>query len=237
MQLKSSIWATILFLIIYFFTGAASGTPDNLADPGSPSFRPGQASTASKSNSLEGKVIVIDPGHGGYNTGAVGASGRTFEKTNVLFIAKDLKNMLEKAGAKVIMTRDSDISPEFGGMDQLESRVAIANSADADIFVSIHNDSNQDRTIVGTTTYYYGSGESRRLAESIQYHLVKQLGSRNHGTKIAPFHVLKSTRMPAILVEVGFISNYWEEKQLADPAYRYKASLGIFNGIKDYFTR
>ncbi|NLY55076.1 MAG: N-acetylmuramoyl-L-alanine amidase [Firmicutes bacterium] len=229
MKLRSSIWATILLLGIYFFSG---GTGDTLAGGGLADLTP----TRTKTDGLKGKVIVIDPGHGGYNAGAVGASGKTWEKTNVLFIAKDLKTMLEAAGATVVMTRETDISPESKTRNQLETRVDIANQAKADLFVSIHNDANKDRTIVGTTTYYYGSAQSRRLAESVQKSLVAALGSRDHGVKSSPYYVLRHTKMPAILVEVGFISNFWEEKRLADPAYRYRASQGIFEGIKQYFS-
>lgn len=228
MLLRSSTWATILFLLVYFFSGGSSGA--------APPSRPDPAVSENPAAALQGKTIVVDPGHGGSNGGAVGASGKTLEKTNVLFVALDLKKMLEQAGAKVIMTRDRDISPEFDGLDQLESRVAISNQSGADIFVSIHNDANLDRNIVGTTTYYSGSVESRRLAESIQNQLVKALGSHNHGVKSSPFYVLRNTRIPAVLVEVGFISNYWEEKRLADPAYRYKASQGIYNGLVNYFS-
>lgn len=234
MLLRSSTWATILFLLIYFFTGSPPGeTRDNITTPGSTIERP---APLNPEEALKGKVIVVDAGHGGYNGGAIGASGKTLEKTNVLFMAKDLQRMLENAGAKVVMTRSSDISPEINGLDQLESRVAIANSAGADIFVSIHNDANKDREIVGTTTYYYGSTASSRLADAVQTSLVKKLGSRNHGIKSAPFHVLRNTKMPAILVEVGFISNYWEEKKLADPAYRYQASQGVYEGLVKYFS-
>lgn len=229
MKLRSSIWATILLLGIYFFSG---GSADSVASGGLADLTPSRT----KTDSIKGKVIVVDPGHGGYNAGAVGASGKTWEKTNVLFIAKDLKTMLEAAGATVIMTRETDISPESKTRNQLETRVHIANQANADLFVSIHNDANRDRNIVGTTTYYYGSAKGRQLAESVQNSLVAALGSHDHGVKSSPYYVLRNTRMPAILVEVGFISNYWEEKRLADPAYRYKASQGIFEGTKRYFS-
>ena len=119
-----------------------------------------------ESTRLLGKIICLDPGHGGLDTGSTGATG-TKEKDNTLATALLLRERLEKNGATVIMTRDSDKEASFAGVspeDELGARVDVANDAGADIFISIHNDSFASSSVSGTTTYHYGDSESVRLA-------------------------------------------------------------------------
>jgi len=216
-RLEANPLITLLLLIIFFLTGMSG-----------PSGKSTPQSSSPAGGALTGKVIVIDPGHGGPDPGAVGVSGRTLEKYNVIWIARDLKNLLEKEGAEVIMTRDGD------HYLTLDARVRLANQRGAAIFVSIHNDANLNRQIRGTTTYYYNA-VSRPLAASVQRELVRALGSNDIGIRQAPFYVIRKTHMPAVLVEVGFITNANEEKLLVDPSYRLRAAPGIYNGIASYF--
>jgi N-acetylmuramoyl-L-alanine amidase len=232
--LYTNIWTTVLMLVFFFVSGL-SGQPSavNLPDH----IPPYQSSD----KILQGRVIVVDPGHGGADPGTVGL-GYSTEAENVLAIAWDLKGMLEDAGATVIMTRQTNVNPAQGTRyanstnGQLAARTAVANNSNAEIFVSIHNDWNGNSNISGTTSYYYHSHDWL-LADSVQKYLVGNLGSRDVGVKRGNFYVLRNTNVPAVLVEVGFLSNQREAQLLAQSWYRTAAAEGIFYGIVDYYRQ
>ena len=190
---------------------------------------------------LKGRVITIDAGHGGSDAGAIGPTGVT-EKSVTLNIALRLQKLLEEEGATVYMTRtkDTEVSPKgakASDIEELQARCDIANQADSDIFVSIHNDSFTNGAAKGTTGYYYarGSAKSRTLADDIRKAVIDELGTESRGTQSCKFYVVKHTDMPATLVEVAFISNPSEEKLLASDEGAQKAAQGIADGIADYF--
>ncbi|RFU63908.1 N-acetylmuramoyl-L-alanine amidase [Peribacillus glennii] len=181
--------------------------------------------------SVSGKTIVIDPGHGGSDPGAIG-KGKTQEKTINLQTANELKLLLQNAGAKVIMTRTSNTSRKL----ELSERVAISHKYKADVFISIHYNSASDDGATGIDTFYDKTyGNEAELAKSIQTELIKQTGMRDRGVKTAGFYVVKYNKVPSVLVELGFISNPNEEKLIATKAYQQKAARGIFNGLNKYF--
>ena len=190
---------------------------------------------------LAGKVIVIDPGHGGNDSGAIGPTG-VMEKTVTLNIALRLQKLLEAEGATVYMTRstDTEVSPKGANasdIEELQARCDVANNHDADIFISIHNDSFTNGAAKGTTGYYYsrGSAKSRDLADKVRSGVIDQIGTQSRGTQSCNFYVVKHTAMPATLVEVAFISNPEEEKLLNSADGAQKAAQGIADGIADYF--
>ena len=190
---------------------------------------------------LSGKVIVIDPGHGGNDSGAIGPTG-VMEKTVTLNIALRLQKLLEAEGATVYMTRstDAEVSPKGANasdIEELQARCDVANNHDADIFISIHNDSFTNGAAKGTTGYYYsrGSAKSRDLADKVRSGVIDQIGTQSRGTQSCNFYVVKHTDMPATLVEVAFISNPEEEKLLNSDDGAQKAAQGIADGIADYF--
>lgn len=185
---------------------------------------------------LRGKVIVVDPGHGGSNPGAVGNSTR--EADNNLSVGLKLRDKLVKAGAKVIITRDSDrtVATEGSSLgEELQARVDMAENNHADMFVSVHTNSNPDSNIVGAMTFY-PSGKSSKLALEVQDAMIKETKAVDKGTSSATFYVLRNTTMPSILVEMGFITNPQEAAQLSDNSYRNSMAQGIFNGIVKYFN-
>lgn len=190
---------------------------------------------------LAGKTIMIDPGHGGPDVGAVGPS-RTYEKDNTLGIAQALKDILTQAGAEVLMTRDEDCSPavKYTELEDLKARVAVANSCNADLFISIHNDAFTNPVTNGTSVYYSSANpkknESLHLAGSIRTAVISALDTRDRGVKQAGFYVLKNTNMPSILLETAFISNTYEEARLQNPTFRQNVAAGIFRGIYAYYT-
>jgi len=197
-------------------------------------------------SSLAGVTIVVDPGHGGKDVGAIGAAG-TYEKNNTLPTALDLADLLRSAGANVVLTRSTDTLPtgvNYTELSDLQARVAMATKNKADIFVSIHNDSFSNPAAYGITTYYSTdspqSAKSYSLALAVQKETLSALApyklgsSENRGVQDAPFYVIKHTPMPAVLVELGFISNPVEEKHLGSPEFQKQAALGIYQGILDY---
>ncbi|MDA8221055.1 MULTISPECIES: N-acetylmuramoyl-L-alanine amidase [Desulfosporosinus] len=189
---------------------------------------------------LAGLTIVVDPGHGGPDPGASGASG-TYEKNNTLPVGLNLAALLRSAGAHVVLTRSTDVSPAEGAYSEradLEARTKIANDLNADLFVSLHNDSFSNPAASGTTTYYSSlnpvADQSLSLAQNIQGELIKSIGLTNRGVKNSPFYVVKNTKMPAVLIELGFLSNPTEENLLSSPEFQKTAAQGIYRGILSF---
>lgn len=182
---------------------------------------------------LKGKKIIVDAGHGGHDTGAIGPTGLK-EKEITLNTALLLKDELEKAGAIVTLTRSTDVFLE------LSERTAIANSSDYDAFISIHADS-YSKTSTGTTTYYnvttnFNGPKSKSLAQYVQQSLVAQLGTPNRGYKEQKFYVNRKNELPSILVELAYVSNPNEEALLKTKAFLQKAAVGIRQGLEQYFN-
>ncbi len=191
---------------------------------------------------LKGKIVAIDPGHGGNDAGAIGPAG-TMEKSVTLRVALELEDMLKEEGATVLLTRRTDKTVDEQGsaasdIEELQARCDIANEAEADIFVSIHADSFTNPASSGTTGYYYSgdeTGDSYDLADCIRRNLCEQLGTPSRGTQPCNFYVVRHTTMPATLIELAFISNPDEEEILSSREGVFKAARGIFDGIEDYF--
>ncbi|WP_082892613.1 SH3 domain-containing protein [Rossellomorea aquimaris] len=182
---------------------------------------------------LPGKKIIIDAGHGGKDTGAVGYSG-LYEKEVVLDTAIKLKAELERQGATVLLTRDTDVFLE------LYERTDIANDSDYDAFVSIHGDSHTT-TSRGSTTYYnksvnFNGPKSYDLGLTVQNNLVSNIGTYNRGVQEQLFYVNRKNELPSILVELAFLSNPTEEARMKTQEFRINAAKGIANGLKEYFS-
>ncbi len=227
----------ILGPILNIFGGgkATTTTPNN---PVKVTPLPPNDGTTSTGDSgvLRGKTIVVDPGHGGSNPGAVGNGTR--EADNNLAVSLKLRDKLTRAGAKVVMTRETDrtVAPEGSSLGQeLAKRVDIAETNNADMFVSVHSNSNPDPSIYGTMTFF-PSGKSSKLALEVQDNIIRETGAVDKGTSPATFYVLRNTTMPSILVEMGFVTNPNEAIKLQDDSYRNKIAQGIFNGIVKYFN-
>ncbi|WP_342506507.1 N-acetylmuramoyl-L-alanine amidase [Sporosarcina sp. FSL K6-2383] len=153
--------------------------------------------------------VVIDPGHGGEDVGATGASGQ-YEKDFTFAVSKKVEKLLEQEpGIQVFMTRtdDSFISQES------RYRPKYANELNADVFVSIHGNTFTDSNVTGTETYYYHKN-SQTLAKIIQKHVVEATGFRDRGVMEQGLFVVKDTKMPAVLIEVGYLTNAHDEFQM-----------------------
>lgn len=185
---------------------------------------------------LTGKKIMLDPGHGGEDPGAVGPTGLQ-EKSCTLKVATYVKNYLEKyAYATVNMTRSSDVYVS------LQKRVELANNWGADRFISIHFNSSTTPSVNGTETFYYNDSSnptrtslSKNLAEKLQTRLIQELGLSNRGVKTANFYVIKYTKMPASLTESSFISNPQEEARLKNTDYIIRIAKAHYYGIMDHY--
>ena len=193
------------------------------------------------STALVGKLIVIDPGHGGKDAGARSQRG-SLEKDITLEISKRLAVMLEQAGAAVIMTRDCDMwladpdAPHKKRSD-LTKRVDIANRNKADAFISIHiNSFVPDCSQRGAQTFSQpGREEGKRLSESIQNELVRVLKNTDRKPQQIDYFI-RHSQVPAVIVEMGFLSNQNEEKLLLDSAYQSKSAFAIYCGLVRYFA-
>jgi N-acetylmuramoyl-L-alanine amidase len=226
----------ILIVLIIFMLPAICFAAENRAVPVQGAR---QAETTSVKNVLKGKTIVIDPGHGGSDPGAIGKSGLA-EKDVTLAISTELRKLLEAKNAVVILTRttDRDVhSRQASDAQELQSRVNIANKASADVFVSVHIDSFVDSTAKGTTTYFAPqSVRGELLASKMQQSLVEQINLPDRGFRENNFYVLKHATMPAVLAEVAFISNPSEEAKLQQPDFIKKAAYGLFTGLTRFFS-
>ncbi|MCM3473103.1 SH3 domain-containing protein [Brevibacillus borstelensis] len=183
-----------------------------------------------KTNALVGKVIVVDPGHGGNDNGATGSSFSTLEKTVNLQVALLLRNKLEAAGAKVIMTRSDDRKLT------LQQRVDVAIQNNADIFVSIHHNTHPNSTTNGTIIFHYNKGNSSKLASLVQAEVVKATSYKDLQSRFGNYYVLRENPVTSILAEIGFLSNYNEELRLRSEKQQDLAAEGLFNGILQYFS-
>ncbi len=183
-------------------------------------------------NPLKGKIIVIDPGHGGSDPGATGVTGLR-EKVVNLSVAKELIPLLELAGADVVTTRSGDHTVSN------RARVEIANKAKADLYLSIHANAYSNPDSNGTETYYWSKGEnahaSRFLAHQLQREVTSVLGLRDRGVKSSNFYVLTNTIMSAVLVEIGFLTNPEEEELLSKPVTHRETAEAMYEGLKAYF--
>ncbi|WP_404458762.1 SH3 domain-containing protein [Sutcliffiella horikoshii] len=176
---------------------------------------------------LSNKVIVIDPGHGGRDVGAIGAQG-TFEKDLTLRTSLLLQDKLKAAGATVYMTRMSDTSVP------LHSRPQMANYHGADAFLSLHYDSIDDTSVTGTTTYYYGPSD-KNLADSVHSSLVQFTNLRDREVRQENYLVLRESMQPSLLLELGYISNRGEEITVLSGDFQERASTAIYQGLAQYF--
>ncbi|HLO87574.1 MAG TPA: N-acetylmuramoyl-L-alanine amidase [Nostocaceae cyanobacterium] len=179
----------------------------------------------------KGKVVVIiDPGHGGKDPGAVGIGGLQ-EKDIILPIGKRIAEILEQNGVQVIMTRNSDYFVSLPG------RVEMAERARADVFVSIHaNSAGAGRPDVsGLETYYYDNG--LQLARIVHNKILQNLDVRDRGVRKARFYVLRKSSMPSILVETGFVTGREDAARLRTASYQNQMAEAIAQGILQYLRQ
>ncbi|MBU2601947.1 MAG: N-acetylmuramoyl-L-alanine amidase, partial [Actinobacteria bacterium] len=181
-------------------------------------------------------LVVLDPGHGGSDPGATGVTGVLEKNVNLQLVLR-VDVLLREAGVRTLLTRSTDVDVS------LKQRTDIANNANANVFVAVHNNASGDPAANGIETFYWGttsgtySEEGKLLAEAIQASLVAALGAKDRGARThwSTLYVLDKSQMPAALTEVGFLTNPEEEAKLKDTAYLDRAAQAIAQGILAYF--
>ncbi|MHC8658086.1 N-acetylmuramoyl-L-alanine amidase CwlD [Bacillus amyloliquefaciens] len=193
---------------------------------------------------LSGKIIYLDPGHGGPDGGATGSNH--LEKDITLEVASRVRDYLQEQGALVIMTRetDTDLAPE--GMkgysrrkaEDLRKRVEIINRSEAELYISIHLNAIPSPKWSGAQSFYYGKyEENEKVAKYIQDELRINLENTTRKTKrIHGIYLMQNVTKPGALVEVGFLSNPAEAKRLSQPKYQDKIASSVYKGVLRYFT-
>lgn len=194
---------------------------------------------------VAGKVIVLDAGHGKPDEGAESSTGTTEAETNLKITLK-VQNLLEQAGATVLLTRSDEnaiydldkTTLREKKISDIHNRVKIGNENSADIFVSIHLNKIPQNQYWGWQTFYKsGNEESTKLAKCIQTSLSEAIEKENKrvAMKLDNVYIIKHVEIPISIVECGFLSNSEEEKLLLQDEYQNKLAWGIYTGIMDYF--
>lgn len=193
---------------------------------------------------LSGKIIVLDPGHGGVDGGAVG--GDVIEKEVTLAIGLMLRDYLQEMGAYVVMTRETDrdlADEDLRGYSRrktqdLHNRLEIINAPNTDLFISIHLNAIPSPRWRGAQTFYNPTNkDSRELSLFIQEELRKNLENTDRGIKqLSNIFILKEAKIPGAIVEVGFLSNPSEAQLLQQSDYQNKVAASVYRGILRYFT-
>lgn len=184
----------------------------------------------SKDNFVEPTYkVVIDPGHGGKDVGASGVSGQ-YEKDFTLDMSLKVKKLLEQdpeIGVYLTRTDDSYISQESRG------RPKYANKLNADLFVSIHGNTFSDSSVSGTETFYFEE-DSQEFANIMHEHVINATGFKDRQIKQENFFVLKDTEMPAVLLELGYLTNPSDESEMLTTEFQDRVATAIVEGIKAY---
>jgi N-acetylmuramoyl-L-alanine amidase len=199
--------------------------PQDLIDEIRPALRSGPGYVVPTLPARLSGTVVIDPGHGGKDPGAISVRG-FYEKTVNLSVARKVASRLQQRGLRVVMTRQGDRFVE------LEQRAAMANQIGADLFVSIHADSSMTRSNTGYSVYVArnASYSSQKVARAIARSLEK-VSPEGNGVKQADYRVLVKTQMPAVLVEIGYISNHGEASLIATDSFQNRIADAICEGI------
>lgn len=188
------------------------------------------------SGDLDGRMIVVDAGHGGFDPGAIGVSGTEEDDLN-LAVAQFLKAELEGMGAEVIMTREDENAIAGDKDADMAERRRIIKESGSDIVVSVHmNNFIQDPDVSGPLVLFTpGSEKGKTLAEAVQDSLNAALDA-NGAARSENLYVLKSGSQPSVLVECGYLSNEQEESSLRQPDYQQKVAKAIGDGVTAFFA-
>ena len=186
---------------------------------------------------LSRRIVWIDAGHGAFDPGKV--AGKVEEKDINLAIALILQGFLEAGGATVLVTRLDDEAISSTKQGDMYTRRIMANASQADIFISIHQNSYPQASVRGAQLFYFNTSDnSRKLAEHIQQQ-IKEFVIPNNRFVAKPnrnYYVLRQTAMPAVIVECGFLTNYNEKTRLTQVDYQERMAWGIYLGVVQYFN-
>lgn len=219
-------------LLLLIWTSSCSQTKHREVD--SPVFHPKK-----RISKLNPPIIVIDPGHGGQDTGAHSQENQYQEKHLTLATAMMLKKHLEYFGYRVVMTRKRDV------YIQLNKRAQIANHRRNSLFISLHFNSAPNRKAQGIEIFYYAPNynhnknraqHSKDFAQSVLSETIRYTKAPSRGIKCGNFLVIRKTEIPAILLEGGFLTNKEELRKLKNPKYLNRLAWGVARGVEHYFN-
>lgn len=220
-------WGGVALIILL----AVAAAPRK-AKPAVPAQPAGRAEGA-----LAGRVILVDAGHGGRDGGARARDSGTWEKEINLQTALALRDALEEAGARVILTRDADRQYSDNKREDLTARLGLARENGAEMVISIHMNEYRSRRESGPQVFYRaGQEESRLLAGALQSSLIRALAPKKERAAMAGDYFILSLDVPSVLVECGFLSNPEEEKLLLTASYRRRIAEALRDGIIEYFS-
>lgn len=174
-------------------------------------------------------TIVLDAGHGGSDPGAESNDGLTKEKYVTLATVKKVKKELEKVGANVILTRSDD------RLVPLAQIAKISNKAKADAFISFHFDSSNHANQASGTTTYYQHKRDKALAKTINDQIAT-LTLENRGYETADYQVLRDNHQPAVLLELGYINNDYDAREIQSSIYQTRIAHAVVEGLSNYFS-
>lgn len=187
---------------------------------------------------VDQKVVILDAGHGGWDPGKIGTGGDDEKNINLIVMEK-LQQYLEQGGATVFVTRATDEALGQAKRSDMAERKKIANENSGDILVSIHQNAFPSSGVKGAQVFYHKSSENgKKLAELVQESLKANVNSENkrQAKQNSDYYILRTTEIPAVIVECGFLSNPGEEALLNDGAYQDKLAWAIYLGIIEYFS-
>ncbi|MEK4005929.1 N-acetylmuramoyl-L-alanine amidase family protein [Paenibacillus sp. FSL H3-0333] len=240
MYLIAAIWLSLL-LLAACSDGTGSGSGGRIADT---SLSAGPAEDAvlhvhaarsdqpqSSSQPYLGKVykVVVDPGHGGEDPGAVSVSGRLEKDFNLSLSEKIAAQVEQDPQLEILLTRTGDA---FISSQEL-FRPQFANNLAADLFISIHGNTYEEASASGTETFYYHE-ESLAWAETIHKHVIQATGLKDRGVKKGNYFVLRDTVMPSVLLELGYLTNPGDEAKMWTSGFQESVSSAVVDGIREY---
>lgn len=193
-----------------------------------PTYSPSEQNIA-KASSLAEATIIIDPGHGGKDPGAISADQSIYEKELALNTALLLKSRLEDAGSNIILTRQQDVYVS------LDDRVAISHQHQADLFISLHYDAVEEANSMSGTTSYYQVESNLELAQTINKYLITNGPLPNNGVRLANYQVLRENKQPAILLELGYMNHGVDTQVIDTPSYQSTIVEAIYQALGEYY--
>lgn len=210
-------------------SGSSSGIPINIPPAANSNSYPTDSYPTNPPLIKGKRLVFIDPGHGGKDPGAIGLNGLQ-EKDIILAISQYVAEALQQQGVQTMMARTSDY------FVSLQGRTDMANRAGADLFVSIHANSmgSERPDISGLEVYYFGD---RGLADTIHRSILRTVSVDDRRVRKARFYVLRNSRMPSTLVEVGFVTGYDDAAKLTNPTYQRQMAQAIARGIMEYMQQ
>lgn len=208
---------------------ASIGSQDDVAETEAASIETTEAQSARTATNLAEATIVIDAGHGGYDSGAISNNNSILEKDVALSTAHLLQNRLQDAGSNVILTRSSD---DFISLD---GRVQTAHANNADLFISLHYDAVEVANSMSGTTTYYHSEENLELANTVNRYLAQNGPLPNNGVRLGDYYVLRTNRQPSILLELGYMNNSTDIQHIDTQAYQSTIVEAIYQALRDYY--